>query len=169
HGPTDCVSGLSDEEPHHLTVRGNARRGDRRNGRRGLEVCGLAEAEVLTHVGRPSDDPEVHLVNVLSEGVKSRPKVPASECDAVVDATRGAPQDHTGDRVPVVNGPETRRNPSKARFVVWLKRPYAVTRRAQNLAIEHPQPALEEKIQVKGADSANVGFIVSERQPVLRH
>src|SRR5437899_3087928 len=167
-GPTECMSGLSDEESHHLTVRRNMRRGDRRSGRRGLEVRGLAQADVLTHVGRPSDDPEVHLVNVLSEGVKSRPKVPASECDAVVDATRGAPQDHTGDRVPVVNGPETRRNPSKARFVVWLKRPYAVTRRAQDLAIEHTQPALEEKIQVKGTDSANVGFIISVRQPVLR-
>src|SRR2546425_1038461 len=166
-GPTESMSGLSDEESHHLTVRRNTRRGDRRSGRRALEVRGLAQADVLTHVGRPSDDPEVYLVNVLSEGVKSRPKVPASECDAVVDATRGAPQDHTGDRVPVVNGPETRRNPSKARFVVWLKRPYAVTRRAQDLAIEHTQPALEEKIQVKGTDSANVGFIISVRQPVL--
>ena len=166
HGPTDCVSGLSDEEPHHLTVRGNARRGDRRNGRRGLEVCGLAEADVLTHVGRPSDDPEVHMVNVLSEGVKSRPKVPASECDAVVDSTRGAPQDHNGDCVRVVNGPEARWNPSIARFVV-LNRPYAVTRRSQDLAFEDARPALEEKVQVKGPDSANVGFIVSVRQPVL--
>src|SRR5881397_1758141 len=166
-GPTDCVSGLSDEEPHHLTVRRNARRGDRRNGRRGLEVCGLAEAEVLTHVGRPSDDPEVHLVNVLSEGVKRRPKVTASEGDAVVDATDGAPQDPDGDRVPVVNGPETCSNPSIARFVLVLKRPYAVPRPAQDLAIGDARTALEEKIQVEGLDSANVGLIVSLRQSVL--
>src|SRR2546430_1867365 len=145
------------------TTRG---RGDRRNGRRGLEVCGLAEADVLTHVGRPSNDPEVHLVNVLSEGVKSRPKVPASECDAVVDSTRGAPQDHNRDRVPVVNGPEKRRNSFRTRSVVVLKRPYAVTRRSQDLAIEDARPTLEEKVQVKGPDSANVGFIVSVRQPV---
>src|SRR5437879_13380048 len=64
HGPTDCVSGLSDEEPHHLTVRGTARRGDRRNGRRGLEVSGLAKADVLTYVGRPNGGPEVARGNV---------------------------------------------------------------------------------------------------------
>src|SRR3989449_6059428 len=166
-GPTDGVSGLSDEESHHLTVRRNARRDKRRGRQRAFQVRGLAQAEVLTYVGRPSDDPEVHLVSVLSKGVEGRPKVPASECDAVVDATRGAPQDHNGDRIPVVYGPETRRNPSIARFAVVLKRPHAVTRRAQDLAIEDAQPALEEKIQVKGTDSANVGFIVSVRQPVL--
>src|SRR5881296_4618711 len=165
-GPTECMSGLSGEESHHLTVRRNTRRGDRRSGRRALEVRGLAQADVLTHVGRPSDDPEVHLVNVLSEGVKRRPKVPASQCDAVVDGTGGAPQDPYGDRVPVVYRPETRQNPSIARFVL-VNRPYAVTRRSQDLAIEDARPALEEKVQVKGPDSANVGFIVSLRQPVL--
>src|SRR5207245_10172755 len=166
-GPTESMSCLSDEGSHHLRVRRNTRRGGRRSGRRALEVRGLAQADVLTHGGRPSDDPEVYLVNVLSEGVKSRPKVPASECDAVVDATRGAPQDHTGDRVPVVNGPETRRNPSITRFAVVLKRPHAITRPAQDPAIEGAEPALEEEIQVVGTDPANVGFIVSVRQPAL--
>src|SRR2546427_5910751 len=114
--PTDGMSGLPDEEAAARAVRRNRRQSERSTSRRALQVRGLAQAEVLTHVGRPSRHPEVHLVNVLSEGVKRRPKVPVSECDAVVDATRGAPQDHNGDRVPVVNGPETRRNPSITRF-----------------------------------------------------
>src|SRR3989449_6293270 len=166
-GPTDGMSGLSDEESHHLTVRRNARRGKRRGRRRALQVRGLAQAEVLTHVGRPSDDPEMHLVNVLSEGVKRRPKVPGSECDAAADATGDALQHRARDLVPVVNGPETRRNPSIARFVVVLKRPHAITRPAQDLAIEGPEPALEEEIQVVGTDPANVGIIVSVREPAL--
>src|SRR5207244_2928570 len=159
-GPTDCVSGLSDDESHHLTVRRSERWGDRRRRRWALQVCGLAQEEVLTHVRRPSHHPEVHLVNVLSKGVKGRPKVPGSECDAAA-AICDAAQDRARDRVRVVNGPQTRRDPPIRGFVVMLKRPYAVARPAQDFAIEATQPALEKELQVVGTDPANVGFSVT--------
>src|SRR5881296_4513518 len=159
-GPTDCVSGLSEDETHYLTVRRSERWGDRRRRRWALQVCGLAQEEVLTHVRRPSHHPEVHLVNVLSKGVKGRPKVPGSECDAAA-ATRDAAKDRARDRVRVVNGPQTRRDPPIRGFVVVLKRPYAVPRRMQDFATEDTQAALEKEIQVVGTDPANVGFSVS--------
>jgi len=111
----------------------------------------------------------VHLVNVLSEGVKGGPKAPGSEWDAAADATRDAPQARARDRFPVVDGPEARRDPTIGRFVGVLKRPYAITRAKQNFAIEDAPPALQEEIQVIGTDSANVGFIVSARDPAFGH
>src|SRR5437867_4995842 len=127
-GPTDSLSGLPAEEADHLTVRRNGRPGNRRARRRALQVGRLAEAEVLAHIGRPCRDPEMYSVDVFSKGVKGRPEVPISECDSAADRTGDAPQHRARDRVPVVDGPETRRNPPIRRFVVVLKRPDAVAR-----------------------------------------
>src|SRR5947208_1930938 len=70
-------------------------------------------------------------------------------------------------RVPVVNGPETRRNPPIRRFVVVLKRPDAVARRVQDFAVEDAEAALEEEVQLIGSDPANVGFVEAPRERAL--